>query len=164
MTRLAGIALCVCLSAAPAVAQLVDREAVFARAREAAAATLEGVDPADLLPFRIAYHLTLLETGNPGGGFEVDLLLRSSRSVSPSAEVIAAADGPEAAARLESLLAGVEVAYRYRTIRVRFAELDDAPPTAAYSSLLLNRDPEAPAEAVSFPVIDEVIPAERSTP
>ena len=163
MARLASFALCACLCAAPAVAQLVDREAVFARAREAAA-TLEGVDPADLVPFRIAYHLTLLETGNPGGGFEVDLLLRSTRNVLPAAAVIAAADDGEAAARLESLLTGVEAAYHYRTVRVRFAELDDAPPTAAYSSLLLNRDPEAPAEAVSFPVIDEVIPAERSTP
>jgi hypothetical protein len=163
MARLAGIVFCACLSAAPAFAQLVDREAVFARAREAAA-TLEGVDPADLVPFRIAYSLTLLETGNPGGGFEVDLLLRSSRSVLPSAEVIAAADDGAPAARLESLLAGVQVAYHYRTIRVRFAEQGDAAAAAEHSSLLLNRDPEAAAEAVSSQVAEEAIPIERSRP
>ena len=46
--------------------------------------------------------------------------MRSSRPVLPAPEVIAAADGAEAAARLESLFAGVGFAYHYRTIRVRF--------------------------------------------
>ena len=141
--RLAGIVLGALLCAAPALAQLVDREAVFARARDIAAATLPGVEGADLAPFQIAYGLTLLETGDPAGSFEVDLLIRSSREVLPALEVIAAAPDAEAAARLESLLAGVEYAWHYRTVRVRFAEQGDAVPAAEFSTLLLNRDPEA---------------------
>jgi hypothetical protein len=141
--RLAGIVLGTLLCAAPATAQFVDREAVFVRARDIATATLPGIEAADLAPFRIAYGLTLLETGDPAGSFEVDLLIRSSREVLPAREVIAAAPDAEAAARLESLLAGAEYAWHYRTVRVRFAEQGDAAPAAEFSTLLLNRDPEA---------------------
>lgn len=141
--RLAGFVLGALLCAAPATAQFVDREAVFARARDIAAASLPGLESADLAPFRIGYGLTLLETGDPAGSFEVDLLIRSSREVLPAREVIAAAPDAQAAARLESLLAGVEYAWHYRTVRVRFAEQGDAAPAAEYSTLLLNRDPEA---------------------
>ena len=162
--RLAGVALCAFLCAAPAVAQLVDREAVFARAREIAAATLEGIEAVDLAPFRIGYSLTLIETGNPAGGFEVDLLLRSSRSVVPARKVIAAAPDAEAASRLGALLAGVELAYHYRTVRVRSAEQGDATPSAEFSTLLLNHDPESPAGAVSFELVNDASPAGRSTP
>jgi hypothetical protein len=137
------------LCAAPALAQLIDREAVFARARDIAAATLPGVESADLAPFQIAYGLTLLDTGDPNGSFEVDLLIRSSREVLPAKEVISAAPDAEAAARLESLLAGVDYAWHYRTVRVRFAEQGDAAPSAEFSTLLLNRDPEAAAAGVS---------------
>lgn len=147
-TRL-GIALGALLCALPAMGQFMDREGAFARATGIAAATLPDVDAADLVPFRIGYDLTLLETGNPAGGFEVDFLLRSSRSVLPAREVIAAAPDAGSAARIELLLAGVEFAYHYRTVRVRFTERGDAPPTAEYSSLLLNRDPEPPAGGVS---------------
>ena len=148
--RMAGIALGALLFAAPAWAQLVDRAAVFARARDIAMATLPGVDGADLVPFRIAYDLTLLETGDPAGGFEVDLLVRSSREVLAAQEVISAAPDAEAAARLGQLLAGVDQAWHYRTVRVRFAEQGDAAPAAEFSTLLLNRDPEAGAAGVSL--------------
>ena len=141
--RLAGIVLGALLCTAPAAAQFLDREAVFARARDVAVATLPGVVGADLAPFHIAYGLTLLETGDPAGSIEVDLLIRSSREVLPAREVIAAAPDPDASARLESLLAGVEYAYHYRTVRVRFPEQGDAAPAAEFSTLLLNRDPEA---------------------
>jgi len=147
--RLAGIVLGTLLCAAAAAAQLVDRAAVFARARDIAAATLPGVEAADLAPFQIAYGLTLLETGDPAGSFEVDLLIRSSREVLPAREVISAAPDADAAARLESLLTGVEYAWHYRTVRVRFAEQGDAAPSAAFSTLLLNRDPEAGVAGVS---------------
>lgn len=162
--RLIVIVFCVLFCAIPAAAQLVDREAVFARAWEIAAATLEGIEAVDLAPFRIDYSLTLTETGNPAGGFEVDLLLRSSRSVVPAREVIAAAPDVEAASRLGALLAGVELAYHYRTVRVRFAEQGDAPPSAEFSTLLLNHDPESPAGAVSFELVNDASPAGRSTP
>lgn len=79
--RLTGIALGAFHFAAPAAAQFIDRDAVFTRAREVAAASLPGVESADLVPFQIAYDLTLLETGNPAGGFGVALLLTSSREV-----------------------------------------------------------------------------------
>lgn len=147
MTRIV-ILLAVPFLGMPAIAQLVDRESAFARARVIAAETLEGVEAADLAPFRINYELTLLETGNPHGNFEVDLLLRSSRSVLPAREVIAAAPDAGAAAGLEALLAGVEFAYHYRVIRVRFTERGDATPTAGFSTILLNRDPESPAAGV----------------
>lgn len=147
--RLAGIALGAFLVAASAAAQLIDRDAVFARAREVAVAALVGVASADLAPFRIDYELTLLETGAPAGGFEVDLLLRSSREVIPARDVVSAAPDAAAAARLENLLAGVEFAYHYRTVRVRFAEQGEAPPAAEFSTLLLNRDPEAGPTGVS---------------
>jgi len=162
--RLAGIALCTFLCAAPAMAQFVDREAVFARAREIATAALPGVEDADLAPFRIVYGLTLLETGDPAGSFEVDLLIRSSREVLAAREVISAANDAEAAARLESLLAGVEYAWHYRTVRVRFAEQGDAAPSAEFSTLLLNRDPEAGAAGVSSAETPESQPNERRTP
>jgi hypothetical protein len=147
--RLAGMALGALLCAAPAMAQLVDRQAVFARAREIATATLPGVESVDLAPFHIGYGVTLLDTGDPNGSFEVDLLIRSSREVLPAKEVISAAPDSEAAARLESLLAGVDYAWHYRTVRVRFAEQGDSAPTAEFSTLLLNRDPEAAAAGVS---------------
>ena len=153
--RLAGFVLGALLYAAPAMAGLVDREAVFARAREIATAALPGLEGADLAPFRIAYGLTLLETGDPAGGFVVDLLIRSSREVLPAREVISAAPDAEAAARLESLLAGVEYAYHYRTVRVRFAEQGDAAPSAEFSTLLLNRDPDAGAAGVLSAEIPE---------
>ena len=162
--RLCGLALGAVLFAVPAAAQLVDREAVFARAREVAAATLPGVESADLAPFRIAYGLTLLETGDPTGGFEVDLLLRSSREVLAAREVISAAPDPESAARLGLLLAGVEYAYHYRTVRVRFAEQGDAAPSAEFATLLLNRDPDAGSAGVSLPPATESQSIERSTP
>lgn len=149
--RLAGFVLGTLLCAAPAMAQLVDREAVFARARDIAMAALPGVESADLAPFRIGYGLTLLETGDPAGSFEVDLLIRSSREVLPAHEVIAAAPDAQAAARLESLLAGVGYAWHYRTVRVRFAEQGDAAPAAEYSTLLLNRDPEAGVSLTETP-------------
>ncbi len=162
--RLAGFALCAIVCAAPAAAQLMDREAVFARASEIAAATLPGVETADLVPFRIGYDLTLLATGNPAGGFEVDLLLRSSREVLPAQEIIAAARDAEAASRLKVLLADVEFAYHYRTVRVRFAEQGDAAPSAEFSTLLLNRDPESPAKALSSADAPDPLPIERSSP
>lgn len=147
--RLAGIMLGALFCAAPAMAELLDRGAVFARAREIAATTLPGVESADLAPFQIAYGLTLLETGDPDGSFEVDLLIRSSREVLPAREVIAAATDAGAAARLESLLAGVDNAFHYRTVRVRFAEQGNTAPQAEFSTLLLNRDPEAVVAGVS---------------
>ena len=146
--RLAGTVLGIVLCATPAMAQLVDREAIFAHARDIATATLPGIEGADLAPFRIAYGLTLLETGDPAGSMEVDLLIRSSREVLPAREVIAAAPDAETAARLESLLAGVEQAWHYRTVRVRYPERGDASPSAEFSTLLLNRDPDA---GVSLP-------------
>ena len=154
-----GLMLC-----APAAAQLVDREEIFARAAGIASTNLTGVEIADLSLFRIGYELTLLETGHPGGVFEVDLLLRSSRSVLPAPEVIAGADGAEAAARLESLLTGVGFAYHYRTVRVRFPERGDTAHSATYSSLLLNRDPEPLGEGVSSPDTPDQPPPGRSTP
>jgi hypothetical protein len=150
--RLAGIVLGAFLAAAPATAQLIDRDAVFARAREVAAATLPDVEVADLDPFQIAYDLTLLETGSPAGGFEVVLLLRSSREVVPALDIISAAPDADAASRLENQLAGVEFAYHYRTVRVRFTEQGEAAPAAEYSTLLLNRDPEAGPTGVSSPL------------
>ena len=124
--RLPGIVLGVVLFAVPAAAQFIDRDAVFARAREIAAAALPGVESADLAPFQIAYDLTLLETGNPAGGFEVALLLRSSREVLAAQEVIAAA--------------------------------------AEYSTLLLNRDPDAGSAGVSLPLAPGPQSIDRSTP
>jgi len=150
--RLAGIVLGAFLAAAPAAAQLIDRDAVFARAREVAAATFPDVEVADLAPFQIAYDLTLLETGSPAGGFEVLLLLRSSREVVAALDIISAAPDAEAAARLENLLTGVEFAYHYRTVRVRFTEQGEAAPAAEISTLLLNRDPEAGPTGVSSPL------------
>lgn len=144
-----GIMFCIGLQAAAANAQLVDREAIFARARAVAAATLDGVNVGDLAPFRIAYSLTLLGTGNPHGGFEVDLLLGSSRSTLPAREVIAAAPDADTQARLEDLLANVELAYYYRSVRVRFAEQDGPPAAAEYSTVLLNGDPEVPGGGLS---------------
>ena len=141
--RLAAVVLGAVLFAAPAAAQLIDRDAIFARAREVAVAALPGIEAADLAPFRIAYDLTLLETGDPAGGFEVDLLMRSSREVVSAREVISAAPDAAATARLEGLLEGVEYAWHYRTVRVRFSEQGDATPAAEFSTLLLNRDPEA---------------------
>ena len=149
--RLAGIVLGAFVAAAPAAAQLIDRDAVFARAREVAVATLPDVEVADLAPFQISYDLTLLETGSPAGGFEVTLLLRSSREVLAAKEVIASAPEAASAARLESLLAGVEFAWHYRTIRVRFPERGDAPTAVEFSTLLLNRDPEVGLTGVSLP-------------
>ena len=162
--RLPGIVLGVVLFAVPAAAQFIDRDAVFARAREIAAAALPGVESADLAPFQIAYDLTWLETGNPAGGFEVALLLRSSREVLAAQEVIAAAPDADAAAKLETLLAGAEFAYHYRTIRVRFVEQGDAPAAAEYSTLLLNRDPDAGSAGVSLPLAPGPQSIERSTP
>ena len=153
--RLTGIALGALLFAVPAAAQFIDRDAVFTRAREVAVASLPGVESAELAPFHIAYDLTLLETGNPAGGFEVALLLKSSREVLAAREVIAAAPDAESAARLETLLAGVKFAWHYRTIRVRFSEQGDASPMAEFSTLLLNRDPEAGPPGVSSPVAPE---------
>jgi len=163
LTRIV-IVLVIATFGTPAVAQLVDRESVFVRARVIAVEALEDVEAADLAPFRIGYDLTLLETGNPHGRFEVDLLLRSSRSVLPAREVIAAAPDAGAAAGLEALLAGVEFAYHYRTVRVRFAERDDVPPSAEFSSILLNRDPEAPTEGVSLSPEPDSRTTERSGP
>lgn len=148
--RLAGIVLGTLLCASAATAELVDREAIFARARDIATATLPGVDGADLAPFRIAYGLTLLETGDPAGSFEVDLLIRSSREVLAARDVISAAPDAEAAARLGKLLAGAEQAWHYRTVRVRFAEQGDAAPVAEFSTLLLNRDPDGGVTGVSL--------------
>lgn len=163
--RLATIALwATFLCAAPAAAQLVDRKAVFTRAREIAAATLPDVAAADLALFHIAYDLTLLETGNPEGTFEVALLLRSSREMLAAREIIAAEPDAESAARLELLLAGAEFAYHYRTIRVRFPEQGDGPPFAEFSTLLLNRDPDAGPAGVSSPPAPESQLIERSTP
>lgn len=124
-------------------APLVDRDAVFARARAIAAAQLPETAGERLLPFAIEYRLTLLETGRPEGAFEVDLLIAGSRSVIPAAELIAAA--PEAAekARLEQLLAGVTSGYFYRTVKARFPETGENAPAAVLSTILLNRDPEA---------------------
>jgi hypothetical protein len=162
--RLTGIALGAFLFATPAAAQFIDRDAVFTRAREVAAASLPGVESADLAPFQIVYDLTLLETGVPAGGFEVALLLRSSREILPAREVISVAPDAEAAARLELLLTGVEYAYHYRTVRVRFAEQGDAPPSAEFSTLLLNRDPDAGPAGVSSAQAPEPQPIEGSTP
>lgn len=150
--RLAGIVLGALLAAAPSTAQLIDRDAVFARAREIATATFPGVEAAELAPFQIAYDLTLLETGTPAGGFEVTLLLRSSREVLAAKEIIAAAPDAESAARLETLLAVAEFAWHYRTVRVRFPEQGDGPPVAEFSTLLLNRDPETGPAGVSSPL------------
>ncbi|MSQ92039.1 MAG: hypothetical protein EXR87_03765 [Gammaproteobacteria bacterium] len=125
---------------------------MFARAREVAVATLPDVEVADLAPFQIAYDLTLLETGSPAGEFQVTLLLRSSREVVPALDIISAAPDAAAAARLEDLLAGAEFAFHYRTVRVRFAEQGEAAPAAEFSTLLLNRDPEAGPTGVLSPL------------
>lgn len=162
--RLAGILLGVVLFAAPALAQLIDREAVFMRAREVSTASLPDVEGADLAPFQIAYDLTLLETGNPAGLFEVTLLLRSSREMLAARDVIAAAPDAESAARLETLLAGAWFAWHYRTVRVRFLEQGDAPAAAEFSSLLLNRDPEAGPGGVSLPAATEPHSLQGNTP
>lgn len=151
--RLAALTACLLIPATLHATDLVDQEAIFARAREIAVAT-GGVEAADLFPFRIAYAATRLETGNPAGEFEVDLLIRSSRSVVPAAEVIAAAGEPDAVARLTALLDGSESAWHYRTIRVRFVAAGDAPAGLEFSTLLLNRDPEPAAAAVSSPAGD----------
>ncbi len=136
------------LAAQPlAASELADPEAIFARARAIAAQELPGVAAADLAGFRIAYALTRLETGDPDGSFEVDLLLRSSRSVLAADEVIAATSDTAAAARLRQLLAGTERAWYYRTVRVRFSAGVDAAAEAGYSTVLLNRDPEATGTA-----------------
>lgn len=162
--RLAGIVLGVVFLAAPAAAQLVDRDAVFDRARDVATQALPDIEAADLASFRIAYDLTLLDTGNPGGGFEVTLLIRSSREVLAARDVIAAAPDAESVARLEAVLAGAEYAWHYRTIRVRLPEQGATPPTAEFSTLLLNRDPEAGAAGVSSQPEQESQTIERSTP
>jgi len=72
--------------------------------------------------------------------------------------------GFSAGARTGALLAGVELAYHYRTVRVRSAEQGDATPSAEFSTLLLNHDPESPAGAVSFELVNDASPAGRSTP
>jgi len=162
--RLAGIALGAFLVAASAAAQLIDRDVVFARAREVAVAALPDVAGADLAPFQIAYDLTLIETGSPAGEFQVTLLLRSSREVVPALDIISAAPDAAAAARLEDLLAGAEFAFHYRTVRVRFAEQGNTVPSAEFSTLLLNRDPEAGPAGVSSRLPPEPIMIERSTP
>ena len=161
---LEGVVLAGILFATPAAAQMIDREAIFARACEVAVVSLPGVEGADLAPFQIVYGLTLLETGNPAGGFEVTLLLKSSREVLDTREVIAAAPDAESAARLETLLAGASFAWHYRTVRVRFPEQGDAPATGEFSTLLLNRDPEVTAAGVSLPPAPEAPSNERSTP
>lgn len=130
------------LLAAPlAAGDLLDQESVFARARELAVAEA-GVADADLLPFRISYEATRLETGDPAGSFEVDLLLRSSRSVVPAADVIAAAADPAAAARLKALLRGSKSAWHYQTVRVRFRSAGDTQADVQLTTTLLNEDPE----------------------
>ena len=130
------------LVAAPvAAAELLDQESVFARARELAIAEA-GVADADLLPFRISYEATRLETGDPAGTFEVDLLLRSSRSVVPAADVIAAAPDPAAASRLKALLRGSKSAWHYQTVRVRFRPTGNPQPDVQLTTTLLNDDPE----------------------
>lgn len=130
------------LALAPvAAADLLDQEAVFARAREFAVAEA-GVDAADLLPFRISYEASRLDTGDPAGTFDVDLLIRSSRNVVRSDEVIAAAEDPAAAARLKALLRGSKTAWHYRTVHVRFRASGRAAPAVELTSTLLNSDPE----------------------
>ena len=130
------------LAAAPlAAADLLDQESVFARARELAV-TEAGVDAADLLPFRISYEATRLDTGDPRGTFEVDLLVRSSRSVLRAREVIEAAGETEAAARLKGLLRGSDSAWHYQTVRVRFRASGRPEPDVQITTTLLNRDPE----------------------
>lgn len=136
---LAGLVL-----AAPAA--LVDRAGVFARARAVAVAARPELATEDLTGFRIAYALALLETGNPEGDFEVDLLLRSTRQVLPAAAVIAAAEDAAAAQELAALLQGSGLAWHYRTVRVRFTETGAAASSTEFSTLLLNRDPEPPTE------------------
>ena len=137
----AALLTAVLLIAAPlAAADLLDQEAVFARARELAVAEASVAD-ADLLPFRIAYEATRLGTGDPAGTFEVDLLLRSTRSVVPAADVIAAAD-PEAVARLKALLRGSKSAWHYQTVRVRFRSAGDPQADVQLTTTLLNEDPE----------------------
>ncbi len=147
--RLAGILLGYILSVAPAAAQLVDRDAVFERAVAVAAVALPDLEPADLALFHIGYDLTLLESGNPAGAFEVVLLLKSSREVLAAQDVIAAAADTEAAARLGELLAATDFAWHYRTIHVHFPETADEAISAEYSTLLLNRDPDAAPSVVS---------------
>lgn len=130
------------LAAAPlAATDLLDQESVFARARELAVARA-GVEAADLLPFRISYEATRLETGDPAGTFEVDLLLRSSRNVVPSADVIEAAGHTERAAELKALLRGSKSAWHYRMVRVRFRAGDRPAPDVELTTTLLNSDPE----------------------
>lgn len=130
------------LAAAPlAAADLLDQEAVFARARELAV-TEAGVEAADLLPFRIAYEASRLDTGDPAGTFDVDLLIRSSRSVLPADEVISAAEDPAAAARLKALLRGSKNAFHYRTVHVRFRAAGKPRPDVQLTTTLLNSDPE----------------------
>ena len=130
------------LAAAPlAAADLLDQEAVFARARELAV-TEAGVPDSDLLPFRITYEASRLDTGDPVGTFDVDLLLRSSRSVLPAAEVIGAAEDADAAARLKALLRGSKHAFHYRTVHVRFRAGGKPDPDVQLTTTLLNSDPE----------------------
>ena len=106
----------VLLIAAPlAAADLLDQEAVFARARELAVAE--------------------------AGVADADLLLRSTRSVVPAADVIAAAE-PEAVARLKALLRGSKSAWHYQTVRVRFRSAGDPQADVQLTTTLLNEDPE----------------------
>ncbi len=162
--RLPAVLFGIALHAAAAEAELVNRDAIFARAQDIAAAALPDAERADLALFYIAYDLSLLETGNPAGGFEVVLLLKSSREVLKAREVIAAAPDAEAAARLEKLLDGAELAYHYRTVRVNFPELEDEPASASYSGLLLNRDPDSESVVVPLTLTTDSRQAVRSTP
>lgn len=138
------VLLALALPAAQADAVLVDRQAVFARAQAIAAARLPELAAEQLLPFAIDYRLTLLETGRPEGAFEVDLLIASSRAVIAAPDLIAAAADAAEAARFEKLLAGAATAFFYEIVKLRFAETAGYPEEASRSTILLNRDPEAP--------------------
>lgn len=122
---------------------LLDRDAVFARAQLLAAALLPETAAERLVPFSIDYRLTLLPTGRPDGAFEVNLLIASTRSVVPRADLLAAAEAAERA-RLEGLLADAPQGYFYRTVKLRFAERGEHAPEAEFDTILLNRDPESP--------------------
>ncbi|MFZ2508017.1 MAG: hypothetical protein WAW79_06075 [Steroidobacteraceae bacterium] len=159
-----GILFAIALQAAAADAELVNRDAIFTRAQDVAAVALPDAERGDLALFYIAYDLTLLETGNPVGSFEVVLLLKSSREVLKAREVIAAAPDAEAAARLAELLDGAELAYHYRTIRVNFPELENEPASASYSALLLNRDPDSGSLVAPLSLTTDSRQAVRSTP
>ena len=139
--RLALLTAALLVAAPLAATELLDQESVFARARELAVREA-GVADADLLPFRISYEATRLGTGDPDGTFEVDLLLRSSRSVVPAADVIAAAPDAVAASRLKALLRGSKTAWHYQTVRVRFRRAGDPQADVQMTTTLLNEDPE----------------------